>query len=346
MQSKTKKFILELSRRAYFKSLIAAIFIVLGIAWKSGIIFAAAPLIFITKNRTIALIALISFLTGSFALKFHTREKFEAKSIEGLICQKNENQLKKFPFSYKVQSQNKNLLIYSKKSIGNVGDKIQLSNCTITKPKCKEFEKYLQKEKVDGTIFIGNRRLKISRGNTLSINKSTHDTKNRVVERIGKKLDPETCSLFSSIFLGEKSRCNKEYNEFRNEFKKWGLSHLLARSGLHLIIFLLSITILLTLVQVPIYLQTIIQSIALLIYYFLSWPSTSFRRAALFFAFWQICHFFELQKNYLHILNLTCILSLLINPYLLFFLDFQLSFGLTYALALLVESNYLFKSNC
>ena len=67
-----------------------------------------------------------------------------------------------------------------------------------------------------------------------------------------------------------------------------------------------------------------------ILYFILSWPSISFIRAFLIFLFTKYCNLHRHPTHFMHILLLTCCIVLLINPLQLFFLDFQLSFFLTF----------------
>ena len=126
--------------------------------------------------------------------------------------------------------------------------------------------------------------------------------------------------------MGDKTQSNKEI------FKWWGLSHYLARSGLHLVIIASIWFILLSIFKVPYLLKNLISAVFIISYHLLTWPSIPFIRSIIVFILYKLCIFFDLQINSLHLLNLTCFIILLFNPFQLFFLDFQLSFGLTYAL--------------
>jgi competence protein ComEC len=118
----------------------------------------------------------------------------------------------------------------------------------------------------------------------------------------------------------------------REYFKLWGLSHYLARSGLHLVIIAALWYFILTILGFSYFLRNIVITIFILIYHILTLASIPFIRSLYMFIFYKICIFFDWQINALHLLNLTTFIILLLNPIQLFFLDFQLSFGLTYAL--------------
>jgi len=159
-----------------------------------------------------------------------------------------------------------------------------------------------------------------------------------VWKSLKKKLSPRSFSLFSLIFLGNKY-ANKELIEvYQSSFATWGISHHLARSGLHLILFILSLQFLLSFIPMRLLFKELLLLFVVMLYALLSWSSISFLRALVTFLLYKVCILFELPSNMLHILTLVVIFVLLQSPLQLFALDFQLSFVFTFGLAWL---NYL-----
>jgi competence protein ComEC len=148
------------------------------------------------------------------------------------------------------------------------------------------------------------------------------------------QLSPQTYIFFSSLFLGYRRAEPLEiHNQLFVAFKFWGIAHYIARSGLHLGILILLWQLIFSYVPLPWkYRQYIIIGV-IGCYFLCSWSSVSFLRAFLSFFIGRI---FALSKQsclFIHSLSLTVACMLLANPVTLFFLDFQLSFGMTYALA-------------
>jgi hypothetical protein len=52
-------------------------------------------------------------------------------------------------------------------------------------------------------------------------------------------MNTNTFALFSSLFLGNRTAIKQDLEEQKPLFKVWGISHFLARSGLHLLIFIM-----------------------------------------------------------------------------------------------------------
>ena len=140
--------------------------------------------------------------------------------------------------------------------------------------------------------------------------------------------------MFSSIFFGNKHNKKYFFEKSKNQFKCWGILHFIARSGLHLMLFIFLWQLLFRLIPIPFAYKQWILIIFGIVYFFLSWASISFLRALFIFFAYKISPFFNTRVNLLHFLSLTALFMLINNPVLLFFLDFQLSFGLTFALVL------------
>jgi len=234
----------------------------------------------------------------------------------------------------KMKMGDKNLKIYTKtKPKINIGDTIIIKNLKLKAPKNNSFIKHLMKENIAITLFANKLDYEVIRKPKYSVQKWIFTKRNQLFCNIKSKMPPITFGIFSSIFLGSKNIGKKSLEKLKLRFKNWGILHFLARSGLHLIIFLLLCEFILK--YIPLYFvakQLILITIGI-IYLFLSWPSLSFIRAFGAFLFYKISPILNRKPDLPYIIMLICFAMLLYNPIYLFFLDFQLSFGLTFALS-------------
>lgn len=204
------------------------------------------------------------------------------------------------------------------------------------------FKDFLIKEGIQASFFIP----KISSGfiipKTYSWLCFIPNMRRNFVKKISKRL-PHSCkNLFCSLFLGQ--RVDKsEFSPTADLFRMWGLSHYLARSGLHVVLFILGWRYILRLIPLHIRIKNLFLLILMSIYTILSWTSVSFLRAIGTFFIAKIHTFNQRPIHFLHILSLVCSITLLQNPFNLFFLDFQLSFGLTFALGLFSQLRPIYK---
>lgn len=214
----------------------------------------------------------------------------------------------------------------------NVGDTITCKDLVIKKSNNKGFKSYLYKQGIIGTAF--KFQCTPETVNTkFSINGWLDFHKERIFNGLKKKMSFQAFAFFSSLFMGDKSRVKKAIEKHKIPFQTWGISHHLARSGLHLVLFILAWHFLISLLPLHFTLKTLCMTLLCCVYYLLTPSSISFIRAFLLFLLYKFCNLFDLQVDAVHLICLVCCLILLCNPFQLFFLDFQLSFFLTFCLA-------------
>lgn len=172
------------------------------------------------------------------------------------------------------------------------------------------------------------------------IRQKIYTIKHQLLSKLKLKLTPTSFSLLATIFLGHKKAGDPQNTQLiRDKFQVWGLAHFLARAGLHMIMIALLIKLLLLALQIPVKFSSPVIILLIMVYHLLSWPSVSFLRALYMVISYETCKLLNLQVDSLHLLNLILIGALLSNPVQIFFLDFQLSFTLTYALVLAFRQN-------
>ena len=199
------------------------------------------------------------------------------------------------------------------------------------------FADYLLKEDALSSLFIDQQNsYTLQSRPTWSFNRWLWTKKMNLYHACKQKLSYTTFTYFSLIFLGNKYFA--KYDSLRALFNQWGLAHFLARSGLHIVLFIFMWTFLLNLMPLPLQWKRIILICCCFCYCMLSWISISFIRAFFVFILTQLGALLARPTHFLHLLTLTCLLILLFNPIQLFFLDFQLTFGLTFTLALLAHT--------
>lgn len=164
------------------------------------------------------------------------------------------------------------------------------------------------------------------------------DVKYKTLCALERALSPETYSLFCTLFLGTSPDHFASMEPMKNTFSNWGIFHYLSRSGLHVVIMLGLWQIMMRIFLLPYTLIQLILMLILAIFWLLSWPSASFARSILSFGAIQATITNGQQPHAINIVSLICFLLLILNPFHLFFLNFQLSFLLTWALALYYES--------
>ena len=311
------------------------------------------PILFFINNKAINFICL-SFFVGAFLIGYQRyqdnkfalfvyNKKFD---IVGTITNIEQLEHKRFRqrvtlVTTKIKSCNsdwqptrKKIQLYVRGwHMVQVQDIISLENITIKKDTASDFNKYLLKEGVAGTIFLHKQLYTLLHRPTVSLKRSLFNIRRTIFNRLKRKLSRRTFSLVSSLFLGNKTIGKRQLEKTRQQFKAWGALHILARSGLHLVIFIMLWQLLLNFIPIPFTLKQVIIVLICSLYLLLSWSSVSFMRAFLTLLLYKLTIICNAQIHFMHILTLVCIALLLYNPMQLLFLDFQLSFGLTFILA-------------
>lgn len=215
-----------------------------------------------------------------------------------------------------------------------VGDTIQLDSITFKHGNSNPaFNNYLLKEGICATAFAQQATFKIVAQPAWGVRNWLHQQRVGLVDRLRNRFSHATLALFTSLFLGNRTEEKQEQEIIAQQSKNWGTSHHLARSGLHLVIFIYLLASLLRFLPMSLFAKEILLLTLCIIYHLFSWSSVSFLRAFITFLFYKTCTLLKFPSHVLHILTLACGLILFTNPMQLFFLDFQLSFGLTFTLA-------------
>jgi ComEC/Rec2-related protein len=233
---------------------------------------------------------------------------------------------------YKNSSNSIALYVRSKNDL-EVGDYIQMNALTFKEISNTSFKNYLAKEKIVATLFLEHFEYTLIQKPWFNLNKTVFNLRESIFKSLQTKMGREPFSLFSSIFLGNRSSVKKEMDSKKESFKIWGTSHYLARSGLHLVIFVIIWHFILSLLPLSYRIKQVFLVTLILLYALLSWSSVSFERALLMVIIYKWCLLTNTPSHYVHLIVLVTFGVLLVNPLQLFFLDFQLSFGLTFALA-------------
>ncbi len=298
--------------------------------------------------RTISIIIALTILFGLLrtASTHHSYHSFpfstEPTSIQGSVLSKEEtdrphmNQCITLALS-SVQRESSSLKtshiiqIYSANTPDiKVGDLLKINALPIKKPNNEKFWQYLMKEGILTTLFAQKFEYTIEHRPRYSLRRWFFEYKHNLFARFKSQLSPSTFHLFASLFLGVKNK--KALETVNRQFKYWGIVHYLARSGLHLAVVITIYEAALRFIPLPFIAQHLLLLLLGILYYLLSWSSISFIRAFIMFLFYKLSTLAQLPTHFLHILLATCYIILLSNPMQLFFLDFQLSFCLTFAL--------------
>ncbi len=212
------------------------------------------------------------------------------------------------------------------------GDRVRIYNPVYALQKNNSFKQKLLKNNYQASLFSYNPRTRLLLRPEWSMRRYLHQKKNNVKESINAKMSSTTAALFSMLFLGAQSNNTQESQLLQKSFQNWGISHYLARSGLHVALFILIINFILSLCMISYVSRYLFLGCIVGAYTLLSWTSISFIRALTTF----LLSFYAIIDNApVHTFYIFCLTYFLITcsyPFQLFSLDFQLSFALTFGL--------------
>ncbi len=232
-----------------------------------------------------------------------------------------------------IEAKNKEKVIiyYDKKIKLNLGDKIKVIG-EFTYPNKNtskylfNYQKYLQRKNIH--FIIKSESIEVLSKNKLLI------IKEKIIKNISSN------KYLNTFILGDKSKID---DEVIKSFRKNGISHLFAISGMHITLLSSIIERILKRIfnEEKIFKIT---TIILLIYLLLTGLSPSILRGVLFYIIFRInsIYYFNVEKNNLFILILS--ISLLINPNYIFDIGFLYSYQISYTLLNLsneLKGNYL-----
>lgn len=216
-----------------------------------------------------------------------------------------------------------------------ISDELAIRELKINQPKSHQGSFY-SNESIIPKLFASKLLFSILYRPKFSIFRSIKEAKYDLAQNLSKKMSKMTSTLFEYIFLGLKNTSDLS-DKLRYKFNYWGIAHYLARSGLHVVMIIFLWSIFLRIMPINFVLKQLILTALSIIYSLLSWPSTSFERAIVTFLLVQACLIMKWPIRSSYLITLCSLFFLIINPFQLFFLDFQLSFGLALGISFFNE---------
>gem|GEM_PF-2019887 len=233
-----------------------------------------------------------------------------------------------------VKKFNKYILLYTtNKHTMQISDTVTISHVVCKKAKNEQLMHYQIREQVIATIFADKPAYIIINHPTWTMKRCIFEQKQKILQQCKKKLSPLTFLFFTSFFLGNRQYVKNSLEDTNEQFKRWGIFHFLSRSGLHLALFVITWQNILKYIPFSFVFKNIALIVLSVIYALLSWSNPPFIRSLCLFLLNKTCLITKHSYNLFHYLTLTCFCFLLYCPLYLFFLDFQLTFGITFVLA-------------
>lgn len=153
-----------------------------------------------------------------------------------------------------------------------------------------------------------------------------------MMSRMEGSLQPDTYAWLFALVFGDDSRLDEELID---TFQRWGLSHLLAISGLHVGIIVGLIYV--VLIRFSVVTKETAQTVVMLFlpaYAVIAGGQPSVWRASLMVAFVVFFAKLKWKVSLADMISFVFLLLLFLNPYFIYHIGFQLSFAVTFSLIL------------
>ncbi|MBN2053539.1 DNA internalization-related competence protein ComEC/Rec2 [bacterium] len=160
--------------------------------------------------------------------------------------------------------------------------------------------------------------------------------RNRIAENLRQGLSARIAGLYTALLLGDRRQLDDDVNGM---FRKAGLAHLIAISGLHLGIIVMIIGVVVGFLIADYRFRSVMSISILIGYAILVQSRASLSRALIMVCIMLSAPLLGRRAGWLHGLSLTFLLMLMFNPPSLYDVGFQLSF--TAVFGILVYTNRL-----
>ncbi|MFC5612512.1 DNA internalization-related competence protein ComEC/Rec2 [Metabacillus niabensis] len=151
------------------------------------------------------------------------------------------------------------------------------------------------------------------------------------LEFIEEHFPKESAGIVQALLFGERSLLQQE---IEIAYQELGIVHLLAISGLHVALLVSAFYYMLVICGVTHEKARLIMLIILPVYTILTGATPSVIRASFMVIVYLLIKHFKMKFSSVDVISFTCLVLLLINPYYLFQVGFQLSYVVSYGLLL------------
>lgn len=203
-----------------------------------------------------------------------------------------------------------------------IGQKISFYKVMLQQPDLSAtYATYLIKENIWATAYITVERFYVHK-------KYQPPWYQHVKQQLTVYFKNSTKYLFNPLFLGSKIH-DEQSQLMQHQSLCWGIAYHMARSGIHLVTVLGCMIAVCHYVRIRSRLRFLLYLFLALGYSLITVSSLSFARSLTMIFLQMFSKLNGYQYSSVHAISLTCLATLLYNPYTILFLDFQLSFGVT-----------------
>ena len=187
-----------------------------------------------------------------------------------------------------------------------------------------DYSNYLKTKKIFGTVNLKEEDVEIiSHDNSNIILRKIYELRNLMKTKIEKLLPKETSGLCLGMLIGETIGIEENMQE---DFRDSNLSHILAVSGANVSYIIVSITYIFNKMCLRKRLSKIISIILLILFMLLTGCTSSVNRACIMAILMLIAELLYRKSDVYNNLAISALILLIINPYSLLDIGFQLSY--------------------
>lgn len=202
-----------------------------------------------------------------------------------------------------------------------------------TNPGGFDYRRYLASVGISGRIYLhGASDIQVSgkKGGGY-LYKTGYAIKNKVIDIISSSLDKNQAGLLEGMLIGYKDGLDE--NAFK-AFSKAGLTHIMVASGMNIAFIIMPFTFIFKKLRLSNFKANIITIFILILFVFVTGFSASVVRAVIMGIIILAGRIIMREPEIYTSISASALIILIINPYTLFDIGFQLSFGATLSLVL------------
>lgn len=174
---------------------------------------------------------------------------------------------------------------------------------------------------------------------TTSFLQKLYEIRKTIMTKIDMNVSDVTSAWMKALLFGHTAQIDEE---IMDTFQRWGLSHILAISGLHVGIITALLYFVLVSMRVTTKENALLMIVCFLpIYIFLAGAEPSVWRASLMVIVVLVMQRFSLNIFYADLLSMIMLLLIIFQPYIIYHIGFQFSFAVTFSL---IISSQLLKN--
>lgn len=158
-----------------------------------------------------------------------------------------------------------------------------------------------------------------------------HKARNRGIDQLVRRDDPETAGLMAALVFGDRSYMNEEK---LTQYRELGILHLLAVSGIHVGFVTFALFILLYRIGISREWSSVLVFCFLPLYMFIAGGSPSVLRASLMCMIFLLIVALKWKVKAIDVVAVVALILLVVNPFYIYHLGFQLSFLTSFSLLL------------